>query len=62
MITQFDEDEMAHQETKIADNAKESSLLDILMILENAYHHAAIKLGTIFFLVWSLNVGFHHQL
>jgi hypothetical protein len=33
---------MAHQETKIA-NAKESSLLDILMILENAYHHAALS-------------------
>jgi maltose/moltooligosaccharide transporter len=44
---------MAHQETKIVDaNAKESSLLDILMILENAYHHAAI-VGYNFSLVWS---------
>jgi maltose/moltooligosaccharide transporter len=40
-LPQF-EDEMAHQETKIA-NAKESSLLDILMISENAYHHAALS-------------------
>jgi maltose/moltooligosaccharide transporter len=57
-LLQF-EDEMAHQETKIADaNAKESSLLDILMISENAYHHAAIKLGTIFSWFGLLNVVF----